>query len=116
MRDTLIVGRQWHSDQRMADALGICPNNVPARGIFPLEMRQAHAKQRCLELVEAAVASAVHRDAIFLLPPILAQRAYARSERRVVRRDCARIAQRAQVLRRVEAETADIAKASCARF
>src|SRR5207249_5086690 len=104
------------SDQRMADPLGICPHNVLARGIFPLEMRQPHAKQRRLELVEAAVASAIHRDAVFLLPPILAQRANTRSERRVVRRDRARIAQRAQVLRRVEAETADIAKASRARF
>ena len=73
-------------------------------------MLQLHAQERRLYLVQSGVHTA---DLVMVLlsAAVVAQHTDFLCEHGIIGHDCPRIAERAEILRRVEAETAEIAKA-----
>ncbi len=83
------------------------PRQFLARAVLVVERRQLRAEHRGLERIEPRV-HAGHGAQVALAPAIFAQLPHARGERRIVRRDRAAVAERAQVLGRIEAEGGNI--------
>src|SRR3954453_12733705 len=97
-------------DSRMPDLVHITAGDA-APFIVPLvEMRQFRRQQRRLQLVEPAVASSGPAHLIFFAPPILTQFANPLRDPGIARRDRAAVSKRAEILGRVKAEAARIAK------
>src|SRR5437762_12931697 len=112
MCDTIFTRWRRHANLRMANALDIGAEDPPPRGVFLLEIRQAHLKHRRLQFVETAVAPTVDVDAILFFPTVLPQRAHAMRQPGVVRRHGTGVPQSAEVLGRIEAEATNIAQAA----
>src|SRR5947209_18006490 len=79
-----------------------CRDRAPSL-VFTIEMTELHAEDRRLQLVEAAVPSTRFAH-IALLPAVLAQEPDAFRDRRIAGHDHTAVADRAEVLRRIEAE------------
>ena len=105
------VGAVWQlggqRDRRVVHFGQIPRGNAAALGVHGIEVRQLGGQERGLQLVQAGVLALVDM-VVFVVAAVVAQRTDALGQRVVVRRHAARVAQRTQVLARVEAEPGGI--------
>src|SRR6266446_5712435 len=102
-------GATWRQDERqLGQAIIVTCRDRLAAPVVGIEARQLDRKDRRLDRIETGVDADAGAD-ITLAPAIFTDLTRRRGERRIAGRDDAGIAQRAKILRRVEAEAAEIA-------
>ena len=92
------------------ERLGVAADDAAARGVPLVEVPEAHAQHGRLELVEPRVAAARERHLVLAAPAVLAQPAHALGDLVARGGDRAAVAERGEVLGRVEAERGRVAE------
>src|SRR5688572_30224572 len=115
VRDIICSGHWRDADLRMTDGLGVRVVDLAPAGILAVQRGQFREQVRRLDLVQPAVASARHADAVLAAPAVLPQRARTLGDRPIACNDRTAIAKRAEVLRRIEAEACGLPERAGAR-
>ena len=109
----LVIGRRQHQPRQPLQAQPIGGGNVGAAAVVTIQRLQLLAQEGRLQLVHAGIEA---RQLVDILPlrPVVAQHAYPTGQRIVVGRHCPGVAQRTQVLARVETEAGGMSQAAAA--
>ena len=98
--------------QRVRYAPGITHGDIPAHGVVLVEIFQLHAQHGGLDLVEAAVAP-FHVEHVLAARTVIADGSHHVGQRAVVGRHGSGVAERAEVLARIEAMARGVAERAC---
>ena len=109
----LVIGRWQHQPRQSLQAQPIGGGNVGAAAVVTIQRLQLLTQEGRLQLVHAGIEACQLVD-ILPLRPVVAQHAHPPGQRIVVGRHRAGVAQRTQVLARVETEAGGMSQAAAA--
>src|SRR5262249_4451556 len=110
MRDVVLAIARHEAARIAGERPRVRVHNLAAPRVPAVEPAEACAENRRLQLVAPRVPGAGQGVAVLLVPAVLAQKTHAVRDLVVVRANGAAVAERRQVLRRVEAERRDVAE------
>ena len=109
----LVIGRRQHQPRQPLQAQPIRGGNVRAAAVVTIQRLQLLAQEGRLQLVHAGIEACQLVD-VLSFRPVVAQHAHPPGQRIVVGRHRPRVAQRTQVLARIETEAGRMSQAAAA--